>query len=413
VKQSHFTPEQTQRQIQLLQRYRQIIELSRDLNAVLELPRLLDTIVEAAREVTESGASSLLLIDLKSGDLYFEAATGSRKEEIQRYVVPMEKSIAGWVVQNGEPVLIDDAQKDERHFQQSDIETAFTTRSLLAVPLVVKGRVIGAVEVLNKLDGRSFDQDDADLLAMLANQAAVAIENARLFQQSDLISEMVHELRTPLTAILAYADMLLGDALGNEQRSECLETVRSEAERLTDMINDFLDLARLSSGRAKLVRSNVDMAEVVQAAVRVVQPQADDKGISLSVEAPDAVPPVLGDQQRLYQVALNLLSNAVKYNVPDGSVRVTVDLVEPGHVRVTVRDTGHGISEENQKRLFEKFFRVADAEGYAQGTGLGLSITKQIIEVHGGHIKVESELGVGSTFSFVLPLLDATSPKGS
>jgi signal transduction histidine kinase len=263
------------------------------------------------------------------------------------------------------------------------------------------------LEVLNKANAQSFDEDDVDLLVTLANQAAVAIENVRLFQQSDLISEMVHELRTPMTAILAYADMLLSSPLEQEQRSEFLETIRNEAERLTNMTNDFLDLARLSSGRARLVREAVDLSKVVREAVNVVRPQAIERGIRVSYRAAENLPPVHGDKERLHQVVLNFASNAIKYNKPQGSVQVSVnyDPEDADLLRVVVRDTGRGISKVNLERLFQKFFRVADSEGYAQGTGLGLSIAKQIVEVHGGQVYVESELGVGSTFSFTIPML--------
>ena len=403
-----------ERQAQLLGRYERIIELSRLLNSVLELPRLLHQVTEAACEITQAEASSILLVDRPSGDLYFEAASGVASERVRRVVVPMD-SIAGWVVQHGEPAIIEDAQKDKRHFQGSDIESAFVTRSLIAVPLSVKGEVIGTLEAVNKRKGQSFDQDDIDLLMTLAAQAAVAVENARLFQQSDLISEMVHELRTPLTAILAYADMLLTNPLSEEQRTQFLETIRSEAERLTNMTNEFLELARLSSGRARLARTRVDLAQVVQTAVNVVRPQAIERGIHLTVRAAKGLPPVLGDPQRLHQVALNLLSNAIKYNRPNGSVYVSVDAdPEAAHMlRVQVRDTGRGIAPEHLDRLFEKFFRVADAEGYARGTGLGLSIAKEIIQVHGGRIWVESQVGQGTTFFFTLPVAGDGDPSGA
>jgi len=401
---AELTPE---RQAKLLERYERIIELSRHLNSVLELPLLLQLIIEAARELTDSEASSILLVDRRSGDLYFEAATGKDSEELMRVVVPMDNSIAGWVVKHGESLLIEDAQKDDRHFQKSDNELAFTTRSLIAVPLAVKGQVIGVLEALNKAGDQTFDEDDGNLLLTMASQAAVAIENARLFQQNDLISEMVHELRTPLTAILAYSDMLLGTSISEEQRIQFLETIRTETERLTHMTNNFLDLARLSSGRATLVRSEVNIAKVVQMAVNVVRPQAVSRGIRISVRASRDLPPVRGDEQRLHQVVLNLVSNAVKYNSPNGSVTVTVtvDDRDDEYIRVAVSDTGRGISEEHQAHLFEKFFRVPDAEGYAQGTGLGLSIAKQIVQFHGGEVTVDSELGVGSTFSFTIPIL--------
>jgi signal transduction histidine kinase len=399
-----LTPE---RQAALLARYERVIELSRHLNMVLELPPLLQRIIEAARELTESAASSIMLVDRSSGDLFFEAATGAKSEEIQRVVVPMDDSIAGWVVKHGQSLVIEDAQQDERHFQQSDTETGIVTRSLLAVPLIVKGKTIGVLEALNKANSETFDEDDVNLLSTLAAQAAVAIENVRLFQQSDFISEMVHELRTPLTAILAYADMLLGAAVSAEQRTQFLETIRSEAERLSNLTNEFLDLARLSSGRATLVRAEINLSNVVHTAVNVVRPQAIERGVRISVRAPENLPQVRGDEKRLHQVVLNLMSNAVKYNKPDGNITVTVgvDGENEDYARVTVRDTGRGISQENLSRLFEKFFRVADAEGYAQGTGLGLSIAKQIVEVHGGQITVESELDVGTTFSFTIPVI--------
>jgi signal transduction histidine kinase len=391
-----------------LRRYEQLIDLSRRLNAVLELPRVLQTVVEAAQEMTGSAASSILLIDPRSGNLFFEAATGSKRDEIQRYVVPMDNSIAGWVVEHGEPVTLDDAQQDARHFRQSDIETAFTTGSLLAVPLSVKGHIIGVLEVLNKMDEQPYDEDDVNLLVTMADQAAVAIENARLFQQGDLVSQMVHELRTPLTVILSYADLLLGDPVSEEQRIQYLETLRDEAERLTNMISDFLDLARLSSGRARIARSEVQLVQLIRAVVSAIRPQALESGVRIWVRAPQDLPPVRGDEARLRQVIMNLLSNAVKYNRPDGRVTVTVgvDTDDDRYLCVAVKDTGCGIPEEHLQHLFEKFFRVEGAEDYARGAGLGLSIAKQIVQVHGGQISVHSQPDVGSTFSFTIPVFE-------
>jgi len=244
---SDMTP---QRQAMMLKQYERIIELNRHLNAVLDLPPLLQLIIEAARELTDSENSSILLVDRKSGDLYFEAATVVGKEKLQRVIVPMDHSISGWVVQHDEPVVIEDVEKNERHFKQADIEIAYTTHSLIAVPLSFKGRVIGVLNALNKAEGQSFDEDDVNVLTILAAQAAVAIENARLFQQSDLLSEVVHELRTPLTSIRGYSKMLfLAEDMDQEKKLEFAETIHREAVRLGQIINDFLDLARLESGR--------------------------------------------------------------------------------------------------------------------------------------------------------------------
>ncbi len=400
IETNDLTPEQM---ATLLASYERIIELSRMLNATLELPSLLQIIVESACELSNSEASSILLIDRQSGELYFETATGAQSEELQRVPVPVDSSLAGWVVRHGEPLVVDDVQQDRRHFQTADSVTAVTTRNLVALPLKVKDKIIGVLEAINKADAQTFNAGDINLLSTLADQAAVAIENAHLFQQSDLISEMVHELRTPLTSILAYADMLIETPIPEAQQARFLETIRGEAERLTNLTNDFLDLARLSSGRATLTREPLDLAQIIHTAVNVIRPQAVERGIRITVRAQEGLPAVWGDKKRIHQIILNLVSNAVKYNKPEGKVIVKAQ-TEGEWMRVDVSDTGRGIAPENLPRLFEKFFRESDAEGYAAGTGLGLSIAKQLIEAHGGHIDVESELGVGTTFSFTLPI---------
>jgi signal transduction histidine kinase len=388
----------------LLERYERIIELNRHLNAVLDLPLLLQLIIEAARELTDSENSSILLVDRKSGDLYFEAATVVGKEKLQRVIVPMDSSIAGWVVQHNEPVVIEDVEEDDRHFKQADREIAYTTRDMIAVPMSVKGRVIGVLNALNKAGGQSFDEDDVNLLTILAAQAAVAIENAHLFQQSDLLSEVVHELRTPLTSIRGYSKMLLlAEVIDQEKKLEFAETIHREAVRLGQMINDFLDLARLESGRTHIAQERVNMSEVIRETLTIMQPQAAERKISIPLQVPETLPTLIGDPNRLKQVMVNLVSNAVKYNHEGGQVDIEVQVGED-ELNVVVKDTGRGIAEEDLPHIFEKFYRVDDPEQQTKGTGLGLSIAKHIIEAHGGTIGVQSVEGQGSTFSFTLPL---------
>jgi len=386
----------------MLERYERIIELNRHLNAVLDLPPLLQLIIEAARELTDSEASSILLVERKSGDLYFEATTVPTKEKLQRVIVPMDSSIAGWVVQHNESVVIEDVEENDRHFKQADI--GITTRSLLAVPLSFKGQVIGVLNVLNKAKGQSFDEDDVNVLTILAAQAAVAIENARLFHQSDLLTEVVHELRTPLTSIRGYSKMLLlAEGIDQEKKLEFAETIHREAVRLGQMLNDFLDLARLESGRTHMTQEPVNMSEIINETLTILQPQAAEKQISIVLQVLETLPTLIGDPDRLKQVMVNLVSNAVKYNHEGGRVDIEVQVGED-ELNVTVRDTGRGIAEEDLAHIFEKFYRVDDPEQQAKGTGLGLSITRHIVEAHGGTIGVQSVKGQGSTFSFTLPL---------
>lgn len=382
-------------------RFTRVIELSQVLNSTLDLPSLLEQVVTAAREVTETEGSSILLTDLKTGDLFFEAATGSKSEELKRVIVPPE-SLAGWVAREGKMEVINDVSADARFSSLADESSGFITRSLIAVPLQLKGRTLGVLEVVNRIDNTPFNHEDVDVLMALASQAAVAIENARLFQQSDLIAEMVHELRTPLTSIVAYSELLLGKI--KPEKSEMFAgIILQEATRLTSMINDFLDLARLQSGRARLKHERVDMPALVQECFMVVAAQADKNNIRVESQIPDNLPPVSGDRLLLKRVMINLLGNAIKYNSANGFVRASAT-VEDGSLSIAVQDGGRGIPPEDLEHIFEKFYRVADSEGFTTGTGLGLAIAREIAEVHNGHIDVKSEVGVGSTFTLSLPV---------
>jgi signal transduction histidine kinase len=384
-------------------RLEQLIEITRSLNLTLSLRPLLNRIVLAGQELTDTEACSIMLVDRKSGELYFEAATNIH--DVQRIVVPMEGSVAGWVARTGETLVVPDAHNDPRFgfSTKSDEQSDFVTRSILAVPLIARENVIGVLEAINKQGGADFTEEDIELLPVLGGQAAVAVQNALLFQQSDLIAEIVHEMRTPLNSVIAYANLMQRPALKPEQAFQFAGIIQSEAERISEMTNNFLELARLQSGRASLAQDPVDLGTVVHMAINVLRPQADTKQIALSVDIPVTPPTVKGDAQRLHQVLLNLLSNAIKYCDAGDNVTVSIKCGE-GHVIVSVIDTGPGIPPDALPSIFERFYRVPGSEGRAVGTGLGLAITQQIVEAHGGKIWVDSEKGQGTTFAFTLPV---------
>ena len=385
-----------------LESYRRLLSLSQVLTSTLDLLELLDLIVNAARDLTRTEATSILLLDAKTGDLYFEAVTGSKSEEIKRVVVP-PNSLAGWVVREGRVEIINDVSKDDRFYAQSDVRTGFQTRALIGVPMKVKERVIGVLEAINPADGRPFSDEDVELLTTLSAQAAIAIENARLFHQSDLVSEMVHELRTPLTSIVAYSELLLRQEVPPDMAREFVETIFQEAQHLASMTNAFLELSRLQSGRTRFQMVPFAIAELIDDVINLLRPQAEERGLTLHTNLPDPLPRVIGDRERLRQVLVNLASNAVKYNKPNGEVWLELEpLPDTGLLRVNVRDTGRGIPEKDLPHIFEKFYRVADSEGYAQGTGLGLNIVKQLVEAHGSQMQVVSQVDVGTAFSFTL-----------
>lgn len=389
---------------QKLDAYRRILDISKQLNSTLEYGALLQQIVASVVEILNVEAASIMLQDPATGELRFEIASNLKPHETERIAVPLDRSIAGWIFTHGEPRVIEDVTKDPKHYRQVDSATQFITRNLLGVPLKTHTKVIGVVQALNKRGAEKFTGEDISLLTVLASQAGVAIENARLFMQSDFIAEIVHELRTPLAALRASTVLLKRPDLPEEKRSEVHQLLEEETERLISLTSDFLDLARLESGRAEMERRPVDIAGLVRDCVTLVTPQADGKGIEIFNEVPDGFE-ASGDKAKLKQVLLNLLTNAIKYNRPQGQVFITAYVNGAGYVQVDVRDTGNGIRPENLPNMFRKFYRVADTASSVQGTGLGLAICKHIIEAHGGSIWLESVVGEGSVFSFTLPVV--------
>lgn len=385
----------------LLRRYARLLEVTSDLASTLDLDALLQHIVQAAQELTESEATSLLLYDPHTRLLYFEAASNIDGIRLGHHAVPVMNSAAGWVFTHRQPLVIEDALNDPRLFREIDILTHFETRSLLGVPLHTKDKVLGVIEAVNKRSG-AFDEEDIRLLETLAAQAAIAIENSRLFKQSDLIAEMVHELRTPLTALSAASYLLQRANLPEEQRLKLGRTVHDEVERLNSMASDFLEFARLESGRTRLVREPVDLAGLVLETLEVIRPQADAEGLHLHVDVDRSLTPLLGDRNRLKQLLLNLLTNSIKYNRPGGSIHIRLERRGEEFV-LAVSDSGQGIPPESLPHVFDRFFRVPDQEGRVGGTGLGLAIAKRIAESHRGAIDVESTLNVGTTFTVRLP----------
>lgn len=389
---------------ELLSHYERLIEISKQLNTTFDHKALLRQIISAATELTNTEEASIMLLDPTTGELRFEIMTNMTATAMQDIVVPLEGSIAGWIFTHGEPRVIQDLTKEPGHSNVVDNATGFKSQNLLGVPMKTHKKVIGVLEALNKRTGEKFTDADTNMLTTLAGLAAIAIENARLFRQSDFIAEMVHELRTPLLALKASTSLLLRPELPVDRRSEMITTMQEETNRLMRLTTDFLDLAQMESGRTRLEIAAFDLAKLLAESAVVVQPQATEKGITVITDDTPFV--VNGDRGKIKQVILNLLTNAIKYNRKNGKINVRTSVeVEKGEafVQVAVADTGYGISKENQKRMFEKFFRADNTAGET-GTGLGLVITKHIVEAHGGGIWLESEEGIGTTFFITLPL---------
>lgn len=389
--------------------YRRLIEISRDLASTLDLNVLLERIVRAAAEIVRSEAASILLYDNLTRQLYFQVATNVDEPTVRGVVVPMDGSIAGWIVLNRKSVRTTNAQEDPRFAGYAEGMDGRPIQSLLGVPLITKNKVVGVLEALHKEKGK-FTEGDESMLSVLGAQAAVAIENARLFQQSDLISEFVHELRTPLASLSTATYLLLRPEMAREQQIQIIQNIHSEAMRLNSMASSFLDLARLESGRVQFRKTGFNLTDLLYECKDVMNATAQEQGVEVRIEAPEGQPLCEADRDKLKQVVLNLLSNAIKYNRPRGTVTLSASASESSSC-LTVQDTGVGIPEEAIPHLFEKFYRVHESEGLIAGTGLGLSICKEIVQGHGGRMEVKSQLGVGTSFSVILPRSGKTQPR--
>jgi len=224
----------------------------------------------------------------------------------------------------------------------------------------------------------------------------------------DFVANVSHEFRTPLTAIQGFAETLIGGAMDDPQnRGRFLGIILEHSRRLARLTEDLLKLSQMDAERMELEVRSVGVAQLVESCYETAQRRAAEKGLSLTLNLPTHLPDVAGDNRRLQEVLQNLLDNAIQYTLPEGKIVLSA---EPGNDEVifTVADTGIGIPQADQPRIFERFYRVDVARSReAGGTGLGLAIAKHLIEVHGGRIWVESELGVGSKFHFSVPVFDA------
>jgi signal transduction histidine kinase len=298
-------------------------------------------------------------------------------------------------------------------------------RAALGVPLLREGEIIGVLMLLHSRPD-PFTADHIERAQTFADQAVIAIENARLFDQvqtrtrelaktvedleiasqhkNQFVANMSHELRTPLAAILGYAE-LIQEGFYEPQGPKSLDAlarIRSNGKHLLGLINTVLDIAKIESGQFTLNMAEYAIESVVETVRSATESLAQNKKLALKTEVAKSLPVGLGDEQRLTQVLLNLVGNAIKFT-DAGEVRVTARAVN-GHFNVSVADTGPGIPEHERTRIFEQFHQIdSSLTKAAGGTGLGLAIAKQIVEMHGGRIWVESTVGKGSTFQMEVP----------
>jgi len=380
-----------------------------------------DAIVNSCFALFKVGRVSLWLVE--ADRVRLQARVSAAVEKAGAYdQTPLDRSSGiGRCVLDARIIHVPDlAQATDELPRAKELGLSLDYRAALFAPLMREGKAIGAISLLRPQPG-AFSEKEVALLQTFADQAVIAIENVRLFKEiqeksaqlevankhkSEFLANMSHELRTPLNAIIGFSEALSERMFGEltDKQAEYLTDIHESGRHLLSLINDILDLSKIEAGRMELDLSTFHVPGALANAITLVRERAQRHGIALSLEVDERLGELSGDERKFKQIMLNLLSNAVKFTPDGGRVDVSARQAN-GRVEVAVRDTGIGIAAEDQAAVFEEFMQVGrDGTRKAEGTGLGLALARRFVELHGGEIRLQSEPGKGSTFSFSLPL---------
>lgn len=410
------------------ERLARLLEVSAHLNATgTSSEALLTHIIETSAEVLDCEAASLLLYDPAEDRLRFVAATGSDAAVLAQIPVPLEGSVAGAIFRESRAVLVEEVAREREHFKEVGEKVQFETRSLLGVPMRVGGQTVGVLEALNKRAAPGapvgvFDGADVRALTVLADHAAVALQNRRLVAslrranrqviqadetKSRFLALASHELRTPLAAIHGFSDALRSvvDAADSDEVREFAGYIYDAADRMRAVLDTMQEVTALRAGVLGADEAAADLRPVVEGAVATAAAAARLAGVALAADVPERPLHVRADADRLRTAVAHLLDNAVRFTPPGGRVDVRVAAAE-GAVVVEVSDTGRGLAAADVEAVFREFYQVGGLHDRDhEGLGLGLTVTRGIAEAYGGRVWAESPgPGLGATFRLRLPL---------
>jgi GAF domain-containing protein len=399
-------------------------EVGQAVSSTLDLETVLTRIVSHAVQLSGTDGGAIYEYDEISEEFILRATDHMEEELINalRANPPrLGDGVIGRAAASREPVQVPNILEERAYApRMRQMLERFGFRASLAVPLLREGRIIGGLVVRRKAIGE-FRPEVIELLKTFATQSVLAIQNARLFREiedksrqieaanrhkSEFLANMSHELRTPLNAIIGFSEVLGERLFGalNEKQAEYTDDILTSGRHLLSLINEILDLSKVEAGRMELELAAFDLPLAIDNARTFVRERATKHGITLDVNVDDRLGEYVGDERKIKQILLNLLSNAVKFTPEGGRIGINARQTN-GAVEISVSDTGIGIAPEDQPKIFEEFRQVgSDYAHKTEGTGLGLTLAKKFVELHGGRIWVESEVGKGSKFTFTLPI---------
>ena len=402
-------------------------QLGEAVSSSLDLSTVLSTIVMYAVQLSGTDGGSVMEFDEAEQHFFVRTAYGTSDEVLDRLrkaKISLHDTLVGRAAIEARPLQVAEMRgQDLDVHQQVLYDNGW--RSMVAVPMLREGHIVGVL-VVRRLRTGDFPEETCDLLQTFASQSALAILNARLFRdlerktaelqvvsrhKSEFLASMSHELRTPLNAIIGFSEVLLDRMFGeiNERQHEYLRDIWSSGKHLLQLLSDILDLSKVEAGHMDLESVIFSVRDALEYGISMMRERAASHGLSLILDVDPSVASVETDELRFKQVVINLLSNAVKFTPDGGEVTVTAR-VDGDDVVVTVTDTGVGIARKDRERIFESFEQGGRSASTHEGTGLGLTLCRRIVGLMGGRMWLESEVGVGSTFAFSVPIGRQSAP---
>ena len=399
-----------------------ILRFSALVNSSLNILDVLDNAMKWAEEFMDAEASSVYELDEEKNTLFVRLARGEKKGTVERITLNLGEGIAGLVVQTGKPIVIQDVTKDSRFSNKFDTLTGFKTRSMICVPLVIKDKPMGALQVLNKKSEAPFDRADLELLVSMAQQIAVAMENATLYQRlekrfemtaqelketqeklirserlaamANLVQGVAHEIRNPIMTIGGFAKRLKPEVEGDAKLKKYVDIIMDETARLARLVEEVHDFASAQSASLRLL----DPGEALGPVEKRFRPLALAQKVDLIVDVPGSLPKINMDAQQMVRALSHLMENALEA-MPQGGILTLRALVNGDHLRIDVEDTGFGIPKDRLESIYDPF-----VTSKTRGAGIGLTMVHQIIRNHHGEIEIRSELNRGTLVRIKIPV---------